>query len=97
MNCRCGERSYVSFLIERYEKLMQNTSQMTNSQVTPDFLIELENKHVALARKEVEARERAGIAVTPEWLDALERKHIALASQEIATRSLSRFDQVVGV
>ncbi len=61
---------------------MQNTSQMT-----PELLIELENKHVALALQEVEERKKAGFAVTPEWLDALERKHQALALQEIAVLS----------
>jgi hypothetical protein len=69
---------------------MQNTSQMTNSQVTPEFLIGLENKYVARALQEVEERKKAGFAVTLEWLDALERKHTALALQEIATHALSR-------
>lgn len=68
---------------------MQNTSPMTNSQVNPDFLMKLENKYVAIAQKEVEARERAGFVVTPEWLDTLERKHRALALQEIANRENS--------
>jgi hypothetical protein len=69
---------------------MQNTHQMAANGVTPEFLIELENKYVALAQKEVEAREKAGKAVTPEWLDALERKHQAMAMQEIATIELSQ-------
>jgi hypothetical protein len=68
---------------------MRNTSQMTNSQVTPDFLIELENKHTALALLEVKARKSAGLTVTPEWLNALERKYQALAWQEIATCTCS--------
>ncbi len=65
-------------------KFMQKTNQITSSQVAPDVFIELENKYVALARKEVEARERASIAVTPEWLDALEDR--AAASPYLSSR-----------
>jgi hypothetical protein len=63
---------------------MQNPGQMTKNQVTPGFLIELENEYAALARKEVEARIRASLPVTPEWLNALEGKYQARAWQEIA-------------
>jgi hypothetical protein len=77
-------------LDRKARKLMQNPGQMTNNQVSPDFLIELENKYAALARKEVEARMRAGLPVVPEWLNALESKYQALAWQEIANRTGSR-------
>jgi hypothetical protein len=62
---------------------------MENSQIfpewlDPEWLDALERKHLAPAKKEIEAREKAGLEVTPEWLDALERKYMALAQKEIA-------------
>jgi len=66
---------------------MIETSRITNSEETPEWLDALERKHQALALKEVKARERAGLVVTPKWLDALERKYQALAMLEIANRA----------
>jgi hypothetical protein len=49
-----------------------------------EFLIELEKKYVAMALKEIEARELQDLPVTPEFLNKLEEKQIAMALKEVA-------------
>lgn len=53
----------------------------------------LEDKYLAIARKEVVERERAGLAVTPDFLDALERKHLEQARQELVRKGLLQIEE----
>jgi hypothetical protein len=59
------------------------------------LLEELERKQMGLVRKEIVARERAGLVVTPQWLDALERKYLALVWQKAAEYELAELDSFV--
>jgi hypothetical protein len=69
-------------------------SQMTSEWAERNtFLEELERKQMGLARKEVAARERAGLVITPQWLDALERKYMALVWQKAAEYELAELGE----
>jgi hypothetical protein len=59
------------------------------------LLEELERKQMRLVRKEIAARERAGLVITPQWLDALERKYMALVWQKAAEYELAEPDSSV--
>jgi hypothetical protein len=60
-----------------------------------ELLEELERKQMRLVRKEIAARERAGLVITPQWLDALERKYLALVWQKAAEYELVDLDSFV--
>lgn len=62
-------------------------------QATNELLNALEKKYLAIAQKEVAAREMAGLPVTPDYLDALERKHLELARRELVRRGLLQIEQ----
>jgi hypothetical protein len=59
------------------------------------LLEELERKQMRLVRKEIVARERAGLVITPQWLDAIERKYMALVWQKAAEFELAELDRFV--